>query len=120
MLVDDDETVRATLRRCLERRGWLVLEVATAESALQLLLDDAVQVDVVIVDMYLPGLSGSALCGEIRARRPALLPRLIVISGDVGGATLELGRADLRCPVLSKPFELDELDQLLDVAVAGG
>jgi DNA-binding NtrC family response regulator len=118
MLVDDDQQVRFALRRYLERRGWLVLEAASAEVALQLLVRDAVRVDVVLVDMHLGGTTGSELCAKIAKLRPALVKRLIVASGDALTAVEEMVRESLPCPVLAKPFELDELDRLLDDVVA--
>lgn len=118
MLVDDDQQVRSALRRYLERRGWLVLEAESAEVALQLLVRDAVRVDVVLVDMHLGGATGSELCAVIAKLRPALVKRLIVASGDVLTALEEMAREELSCPVLAKPFELDELDRLLDDVVA--
>jgi DNA-binding NtrC family response regulator len=118
MVVDDDQTVRLTLRRYLERRGWLVLEAESAEIALQLLVDDAAQVDAILVDLHLPGISGSALCARITRLHPALAKRLVIASGDALGAVEDMAREALLCPVLAKPFELDELDRVLDGVVA--
>jgi DNA-binding NtrC family response regulator len=113
MLVHDDPSVRTTLRRYLERRGWLVVEAGSAEVALQLLVRDAMRVDVVLVDLHLGGASGSELCARIARLRPTLVNRLIVASGDALAAMEAMVRESLPCPVLAKPFELDDLDQLL-------
>jgi two-component system cell cycle sensor histidine kinase/response regulator CckA len=118
MVVDDDQNERSTLRRYLERRGWLVLEAGSAEVALQLLVRDAVRVDVVVVDMHVDGMTGSELCARLAKLRPALATRLILTSGDGHGAMEEMVRAALPCPVLPKPFALDDLDRLLDDVVA--
>jgi CheY-like chemotaxis protein len=118
MIVDDDKSVRLALRRFLELRGWVVLEAESGEMALELLVADAVQVDAVLVDLGLPGLSGGELCGRIKTLRPALLGRLILVSGDTVAAARALEREQLACPFLSKPFELDDLEQLLDVIVS--
>ena len=115
LVVDDEASVREVLRRYLDRRGWLVAEAPSAEEALALLDAQVVPVDAMIVDMHLPGLSGSELCRRITALRPDLAGRLIVATGDTPSATAELARAALRCRVLSKPFELEELDD----AIAG-
>jgi DNA-binding NtrC family response regulator len=117
MVVDDDHDERGTLRRYLERRGWLVIEAGSAEVALQLLVRDAVRVDVVVVDMRVGGMTGSELCARLARLRPALARRLIVASGDAPGAVEAMVRAALPCPVLPKPFELDDLDRLLDDVV---
>ncbi len=118
LLVDDEVSVRVVVRRFLERRGWAVLEAPSAEHALRLLNDDAVDVDVVLVDLHLPGLSGSALCQRISTAHPMLSARLLVASGDALKAVEELALESLHCPVLAKPFELDELGRTLDGLVA--
>jgi len=117
LLVDGEDAGRRSVRRHLELRGWLVLEAASGEIALDLVIADKVQVDAVVVDMGLLGLSGSALCARIKALRPTLADRIIVASSDAYGAMQALEREQLECPILAKPFELDDLDQLLDVIV---
>lgn len=119
LVVDDEPAVRGVLRRYLERRGWRVTEAPSAEDALSLLEDPAQHVDVTIVDLHLPGLSGSALCERISTVRPALASRIVVVSGDINGAARELQHSHLTCQMLAKPFELTELDRVLASAMTG-
>jgi two-component system cell cycle sensor histidine kinase/response regulator CckA len=114
LVVDDEYAVRFVLRRFLERRGWSIQEAESAEQALQLLDGGATHLDAVIVDLNLPGLSGSALCRRIATLRPELAARLLVASGDASAAMVELARESLDCPVLAKPFELIDLERALD------
>jgi DNA-binding response OmpR family regulator len=114
LLVEDEESLRRTIRRYLERRGWLVIEATSAEMALEIMAADTPSVDVVLIDMSLPGLSGGELCGQIKALHPTMVNRIIVASGDAFAATRALEREQIRCPILAKPFELAELDQLFD------
>ena len=109
--MDDELVVRAVMRRLLERRGWAVIESETAEQALEVLSDRATRIDVVLCDLNLPGLSGSALCVRITTLRPELASRLILTSGDPRAAAAELAREALRCPVLEKPFSMVDLDR---------
>lgn len=118
LVVDDERAVRYVLRRFLERRGWGIIEAESAEQALEQLDDSANLVDAVIVDLNLPGLSGSALCRRITTMRPELAERMIVASGDAHQAHSELALESLRCPVLAKPFELVELERALDGMLA--
>jgi DNA-binding response OmpR family regulator len=113
LLVDDEPAVRLVLRRYLGRRGWTVAEAGNAEQAMCALEDAEHPVDAVIVDLNLPGISGSALCRRISTMRPALASRLIIASGDAREASAALARERLSCPVLAKPFELQELDRAL-------
>jgi CheY-like chemotaxis protein len=113
LVVDDELVVRAIIRRLLERRGWAVIESETAEQALAVLSDLATRIDVVLCDLNLPGISGSALCARITTLRPELASRLVLTSGDPRAAAAELARESLRCPVLEKPFSLVELDRVV-------
>lgn len=118
MIVDDEPSLRQVVRRYLERRGWSVVEAGSAEEALGLLGEPSLRVDVVVVDLHLPGLSGGALCHRIPIVRPLLASRVLVASGDAEGAAEQLAAQGLRCPVLAKPFELDELARALDDIVS--
>jgi CheY-like chemotaxis protein len=113
LIVDDEISVRYVIRRYLGRRGWMVVEAGDAGEAMVALEDAAHPVDAVIVDLNLPGLSGSALCRRISTTRPALASRLILASGDAVAARDEAQREGLACRVLAKPFELVELDLAL-------
>ena len=114
LVVDDELVVRAVVRRLLERRGWAVIESATAEQALEVLSDATTRIDVVLCDLNLPGISGSALCGRITTLRPELASRLVLTSGDPRAAAAELERESLHCPVLEKPFSLVDLERVVE------
>lgn len=118
LVVDDEPAVRDVLRRYLVRRGWQVSEAPSAEDALAMLEDPAKPVDVIIVDLHLPGLSGTALCERISSVRPALASRIVVVSGDINGAAREMQHCRVDCQLLAKPFELTELDRVLASALA--
>jgi DNA-binding response OmpR family regulator len=64
LVVDDDETIRAVLRRIVETAGATVTEAATGEDGLRALYDG--RPDVVILDIGLPGLDGWQVLERIR------------------------------------------------------
>jgi len=101
------------VRRLLTLRGWEVIETETAERALEVLGDPAARIDVVLCDLNLPGISGSALCAQIVQVRPELTSRVILTSGDPSAAAL----ASEGWPVLAKPFSLVELEMLVGTAL---
>ena len=113
LIVDDEQAVRSVLRRYLSRRGWGVVEAANAEQALALIAEGTVVIDAVIVDLHMPGLGGAGLCQRIATVRPALSSRMILASGDAEAASEALKEKKMVCPVLAKPFELDELERAL-------
>lgn len=65
LVVDDDRTVSLTLKRQLERAGYVVLCAGTGAEALELAAGGPL--DLVILDLVMPGLSGIETCAALRA-----------------------------------------------------
>jgi len=79
LIVDDEENIRKTLRMILEYEGYLVLEASSGEEALST-LEGTVDVDLVFLDIKLPGLDGLEVLSEIKAK--PFPPEVVVISGQ--------------------------------------
>jgi CheY-like chemotaxis protein len=94
LLVDDNDEVRRLMSRALENAGYSVLGARDGAEALQLLAE-GVQVQLLITDIQMPGLSGLDLVKGFRAASSA---PVLFISGYARGAT------ELPAPLLEKPF----------------
>jgi len=108
LLVDDDGLVRRGAHRLLERAGYEVWETASAKVALDLL--DRMPIDMVITDIYMPGMNGITLIREI-GRRPNRA-RLIAMTGGgyrTPGDLLEEAAGAGAERTLAKPFTADLL-----------
>ena len=81
LLVEDDGLVRKSVHRALERAGHEVWESAGPKTALHML--DCVDVDVVITDIYMPGMNGVELIRRLETRDHCR--RVIAMTG--GGVT---------------------------------
>lgn len=66
LVVDDEPMVREQLRRTLTLRGYNVTEADSARSGLAVLQDEAF--DVVLMDIIMPGMSGTEAISELRSR----------------------------------------------------
>ena len=77
LVVDDEKNIRRTLRMVLEGEGFAVDEAESAEQGLATVEQN--DVDLVILDVRLPGMSGLDALGRLRASAPAL--PVIMISG---------------------------------------
>lgn len=108
LLVDDDELVRGTIHRLLERTFTMVQSASTAAEARQLLADGTT-VDCVIADLTMPDVQGPELIVQLRDIQAGLAAVLITGAG-VDRASNELAKLGLvDVAVLSKPFSPQEL-----------
>ncbi len=79
LVVDDEENIRKSLKMILEYEGYQFLEAADGEEALQC-IEDTVGLDLVLLDIKLPGRDGLEILSEIK-KRP-YPPEVIIISGQ--------------------------------------
>jgi len=117
IVIDDNDAVRMTMRRALERAGHEVLEASDGEAGLNLLAETGAPL--VITDIFMPGQDGIVTVRRIRKEFPGV--RVIAVSG--GDAT---GRMDLRkdaellgaVRTLRKPFAPAELRRAVEETLA--
>ncbi len=106
MLVDDEAPFVETMTKRLDKRGLKVISANSAEEALGK-LDDAAHVDVIILDVKMPGMDGIETLQEIKKRHP--LKEVILLTGHATVETaiegMKLGAFDY----LMKPCDLDIL-----------
>jgi two-component system cell cycle sensor histidine kinase/response regulator CckA len=107
LLIEDEAPVRAFAARALKLRGYEVLEAASAEEALDLLADPALQVDVLVSDVVMPGMDGPTCVREARKQRPDV--RVVFVSGYAEDSLKRAMQGLDNCHFLPKPFSLNEL-----------
>jgi DNA-binding NtrC family response regulator len=108
LVVEDDDTVRGVVRRSLEHAGLTVREAESGRRALAM-LREGVEATAVVTDLKMAEGSGGWLLAQLAYEYPRLLSRVVVISGNAGGAAAAHVAARWRCPVLAKPFTVAEL-----------
>ncbi|MEP7000194.1 MAG: ATP-binding protein [bacterium] len=113
LIIDDEPTIRAALRRYFVRRGWVVEEAADGGAGLALLEHHGDVFGLVVSDLRMPGFSGIELHDRLAAAKPALLRRFVFSTGDVASAEAASFVQRTTCPVLQKPFELRMLDEII-------
>jgi PAS domain S-box-containing protein len=107
LVVEDDERVRRMVVSALNRAGYRVVEAVDGTEAIRLLDRTGSNIDLVLSDVVMPGMSGREVAEHIRARHPGL--RMLFTSGYTDDTVLLEGvlRADV--PFLHKPFTPEEL-----------
>lgn len=116
LVVDDDASVRAVVTSHLDRRGFVVEQADSAEAVMIGVRQRTLRYDVALIDVHLPGLSGTDLVRLLLAASP--LRPVIVITGDTDAAVAQRALGYGAAGYLLKPFQLFELDAALVQAVA--
>jgi CheY-like chemotaxis protein len=106
LLIDDEAHVRIIFQLVLERAGYRVLTAESGQHGLRLLQHQ--EVDVILVNIFMPDMDGLELIPRLRKTRPA--SKIIAISGGSGERNYldpakDLGTQD----ALKKPLDLQEL-----------
>jgi FixJ family two-component response regulator len=104
-VVDNDAGVRGALGRLLRVSGYTVLTYASAEEFLE--AGPQAELDCLIVDVYLDGMSGSDLHAELAAAGHA--PPTVLVTADVDVAVTGLLRRSEDVICLRKPFDESSL-----------
>ncbi|MDO8835153.1 MAG: sigma-54 dependent transcriptional regulator [Vicinamibacterales bacterium] len=109
VVVDDEPAQRTVLAGFLRKRGMEALPAASADEALRLVSERAV--DLVLTDLNMPGKDGLALLDGVRAANPEIPVIVMTAFGTVSTAVdaMKRGAADY----LTKPIDLDELEVLV-------
>jgi signal transduction histidine kinase/CheY-like chemotaxis protein len=114
LVVDDEETVADLCREFLSARGYDLSVVLSGEDAVRLI--PTLRPDVILTDINLPGLSGLEVMRYAKSVDPEV--SVIVVTGYASASTaidaLRQGAYDY----VPKPFDLDDLEQIVDRAVA--
>lgn len=112
LVVDDEESNAALVRRVLAGAGYEAESTTLSRRALAMI--ERTAYDAVIADIKMPELSGQELYGRARQIRPEMARRFIFITGDIDGDdTLEFLN-ETRCSYFLKPFNLEKLTAAVD------
>ncbi|HSE49314.1 MAG TPA: response regulator [Terriglobales bacterium] len=113
LVVEDEPSVMSFLQAALERKGYSVVKATSGVEALKLLARG--EFLGVITDMRTPGgVSGADVHAWVKANRPQLADRVILVTGDtVNEETVAILR-NTQAPVVEKPFRVQQLLQVVE------
>ena len=105
LIVDDEESIRVSLGKLLSYEKYGTFTAPEGESALQIVSDE--RIDIVLLDIKMPGMDGLEVLGKMKEIRPEL--PVIIISGHGTISTAveatKLGAFDF----LEKPIDLERM-----------
>jgi response regulator RpfG family c-di-GMP phosphodiesterase len=115
LIVDDEDSIRRFCRVLLELSGVEVLQARNGEEALKVL--ETQQVDLVLLDIQMPGMSGIEVLRKLRENPPCPNLKVIILSGhltsDEMAEQLQGGADDF----LNKPFSMAQLEGRIRAAL---
>jgi YesN/AraC family two-component response regulator len=116
LIIDDEDLVRRSVRKILEKEGHTIAEASSGQEGLKLVYNHPF--DLLITDIFMPETDGLEVIQKLHQENPNL--KILAITG--GGATggfnfLPQAKAFGAHATLHKPFLRDELIEALKVAL---
>ena len=112
-IVDDDDSVRESLRSLFASTGLTTLTFSSAEQFLA--SDRLAEVGCLVLDVRMPGITGPELQRELRARQAGI--PLVFITATSDSVTREQALRDGALEYLTKPFDEDRLLDIVRTAL---
>jgi len=114
IVIDDEKAVRESCREAAELNGFHASVAESAEQAYKIL--DSQPIDIVLLDLKLPGACGLEALREVKKRRPDSV--IIIITGCATVASAVQAMKQGAFDYITKPFTLEELRLLLEHATS--
>ena len=109
LIVDDEPRILSALRRALRRESFEILAAETPTEALRIF--DAHEVDLVLSDYKMPGMTGLQLLAALAERRPGVV-RMLITGWTEAIPEQEMGEVGVHA-VINKPWDVEELRETL-------
>ena len=116
LLVDDEEKIREVCRESLKLLGYSVVTADSGERAIEVFKEMAESIDVVVLDMIMPGLSGKDTYRHLKQLKPGV--KVLVASGYSIDAQEGDMLSDGCSLMIQKPFKIDHLSMKIQELVA--
>jgi DNA-binding response OmpR family regulator len=110
-VVEDEELLRLAVSRALRKKGFSVIEASDGSTALDLMRKHREEIDVILLDVTLPGRSSREIFEEVQRTRPNLK---IILTSAYDRNTVDAAFTGLSVMhFIRKPFQLSDLTGVL-------
>jgi DNA-binding response OmpR family regulator len=117
LVVDDESSLRRAASRVLERAGYVVLQAADGSEALRALAADAPPIDLVVADLFMPGIDGLELRRRAVAAGPT--PPFLFTSGCSESEATARAAGDGAFAFIAKPWTPSQLVERVRSILSG-
>lgn len=107
LVIEDEGAVRQLVESLLTNAGYTVVSLEEAVHALRLSKSEIAEIDLLVTDMVMPGMSGPDIASQLALVRPEL--KVLYVSGYTDHPLISQGELPDRTTWLQKPFTRDEL-----------
>ena len=111
LVVEDEEPLRLAVSKVLRKRGFSVLDASDGRAGVDLFRINEQQIDVVLLDLTLPGMNGREVLEELRRIRPGV--SVIITTAYSQDSALKAINGQPPWAFIRKPYQLNELVNLL-------
>jgi len=111
LVVDDEPFMLAFAEEALQELGYQALTAESGKQACEIYAQRTAEIDCVLLDMVMSGLSGRETQEALRAINPDV--KVILVSGYSGGAEADRARESGAATFLPKPYTVETLAQVL-------
>ncbi len=115
-LVEDEDSLRRSVSKMLGIKGFSVIEAADGSTAIAFLRTQEREIDLMLLDLTIPGAGSREVIEEARRSRPHM--KIVLTSAYSPESVLESLKLPEDTPFIRKPFQLSNLVQLLRDALA--
>ncbi|MEM8962749.1 MAG: sigma-54 dependent transcriptional regulator [Acidobacteriota bacterium] len=105
LIVDDEEVIQDVLTSLVRREGWRPVPARTGEEALRVI--EREEIDLVLLDLMLPGMSGMEVLEQLQRRAPELVVVIITAFSSIEGAITAMRKGAFH--YIPKPFKNEEV-----------
>ena len=109
LIVEDDISLSAMLKTMLQHIGYTVLSTASPQEAITLCSDKATRIDLMLIDVVMPGMNGKEMMDIITPVRPDI--KSIFMSGYSSDILSQMGIKEGSASFIQKPFKLNVLNE---------
>lgn len=118
LVIEDEDVIRANVRRLLELEGYAVICASGGEDGLRLALDH--RPAAVVCDLVMPDLDGYGVLRGLRSRDETAAIPVVLLTASAGEGERDIALRAGAAYYVTKPFDLKQLLQAVDRACGGG
>jgi len=111
LVVDDEPMILAFSKEGLKRLGYEVLTAADGQKACEVFQSHSGRIDIVLLDLVMPGITGLETCRRLREIKPGL--KVLLSSGYISAEVVRDARLAGAVGFIGKPYSLEELSVAL-------